>query len=220
MSVRNLSESEWLHIRSVGRARHFRDGSCLANEGTVGDTVFAIESGLVNITLSGENGAQHLIGRRKAGDLIGEMSAIDGLPRSASMVAKGPVAAVVVSTEEFRRFLIAHPEAALRVMQSMARRIRQASAMYVVRGGSLSSRIAATLTALIAEGQTSIGIVGVGAKTERGIEVMLTQQELADWVGASREATARVLAQFRADELVETRRGGIVVLNPEELAAL
>ncbi len=220
MSVRDLSESEWVDIRAVGRVRHYSDGAYLANEGSAGDTVFAIESGLVCITLVGEAGTQHLIGQRKAGDLIGEMSAIDGLPRSASMVAKGPVVALVVSTADFRLFLAAHPDAALRIMQSMARRIRQAAAMYVARGGSLSSRIASTLIALVAEGQTVVDGNDLVARTERGVELSLTQQELADWVGATREATARVLAQFRSEQLIETHRGGIVVLNPEQLATI
>jgi CRP-like cAMP-binding protein len=220
MSVRDLSESEWGDIRSAGRVRHYSDGSYLAKEGSVGGAVFAIESGLVCITLVGEGGTQHLIAYRKAGDLIGEMSAIDGLPRSASMVAKGPVVAVVVSAEDFRLFLSSHPDAALRIMQSMARRIRQAATLYVARGGSLSSRIASTLIALVAEGQTVSKANDLVTRTERGIELSLTQQELADWVGASREATARVLAQFRSEELIETHRGGIVVLSPDELAAI
>ncbi len=220
MSVRDLSESEWGDIRLVGRVRHYSDGAYLDKEGSVGGAVFAIESGLVCITLVGEGGTQQLIGHRKAGDLIGEMSALDGLPRSASMVAKGPVVAVVVSSEDFRLFLSSHPEAALRIMQSMARRIRQAATMYVSRGGSLSSRIASTLIALVADGQTVSKANDLATRTERGIELSLTQQELANWVGASREATARVLAQFRSEELIETRRGGIVVLSPDELAAL
>lgn len=203
--MQNLTANEWQTIREVARFGRFGAGSRLANEGGTDQTVFAIETGLVNILLGGEDGSQYLVGLRGAGDLVGEMAAIDGLPRSASMVAKGVVTAYTLTAEQFRSFLAEHPDASIRIMQSMSRRLRQAASMHVLRGEALSLRIASTLVALAADVDS--------------VELKLTQQELADWVGATREATGRVLAEFRDQRLVETARGRIIVLDLEGLSS-
>ncbi len=213
--VRNLTEDEWSHIRAVGRVVNFADGAYLANEGAREHTVFAIETGVVSIVLAGQGGNRYLVGSRSVGDLVGEMAAIDGLARSASIVAKGPVVARVLTSDQFRLFLSNHPEAAIRIMQSMARRIRQAAAMHTLQGGALNSRVVATLLAMAAD----LGEV-VGTQPGSAVELKMTQQELADWVGATREATARVLADLRARGLIQTARGRIVVLDPDGLGAL
>lgn len=224
-----LSDDEWAHIRSVGRLRVYSTGSYLASEGGTDQSVFAIDSGAVSIVLAGEDGTQHLVGIRGRGAVVGEMAAIDGLTRSASIVAKGRVTSYVLTAEQFRQFLKEHPDASIRVMRSMARRIRQAATMYVLRAEPLTSRVAAMLVTLVVEGLGRVdGVDGnqlassgpTGSSPSPSVELEITQQELADWVGASREATARVLGDMRSQELVETRRGRIVVLDWESLARL
>ncbi len=202
----DLSAEEWASIRSLGHLVRYPSGSYLGHEGAQDRRVFAIESGEVHIVLASEDGGRYLVGRRDAGDLVGEMAAIDCLPRSASMVAKGPVVAYRVSPGSFLVFLENHPAASLRIMQSMSRRLRQAAKMHVLRGGSLSCRVATTL-------------LGLASDSTSG-ELELTQQELAEWVGATREATGRVLSDLREAKLLETGRGRIQILDDTGLAEL
>lgn len=203
--MNGLRDEEWDSIRDVGRLVRFASGSSLGNEGEQNQSVFALQQGDVSIVLAGEDGSEYLVGMRRAGDLVGEMAAIDGLPRSASMVAKGSVVAWKLTGLQFEQFLAAHPAASIRIMQAMARRLRQAAAMHVLRGEVLHSRVAATLVSLSAD---------TGSLT-----LELTQQELANWVGATREATGRVLADFRSQHLIVTQRGGLQILDLDGLAA-
>lgn len=201
-----LAGEEWDFVKSRGRMVRFGDGDVLSLQGAEDKTVFFIESGQVKIMLAAEDGRQISAGLRRVGEMVGEMAAIDGHVRSASMVARGQVVAFALSRESFLEYLALHPEAALRVMRRMAERTRQASLMYLQRGDSLGDRVGGTLLALsIAEGSAVLDI---------------TQQELAEWVGASREATGRVVGILRSAGLISTSRGVITLLNAEELGSI
>ncbi len=201
-----LNDEQWATITDLGRFKRFPDGTWLTLQGASDRAVYAIREGNVRIVLTGSSGAELVVGIRSAGELVGEMAALDELPRSASMQAKGPVAAYLLSPEQFATFLQAHPDASYRLLTTLAKRLRDLVQMHAMRSESLSVRIAWTLMTLMDE---------VGSR-----ELHLTQQELAEWTGATREATARILTDLRKQGAVETRRGRIIVLEPALLAAV
>lgn len=193
-------------IRELGRFKRFGDGAWLTLQGASDQAVFAISEGDVRIVLTGSSGAEAVVGVRGPGELVGEMAALDQLPRSASMQAKGPVGAYVLSPELFARFLEAHPDASYHLLSTMAKRLRDLVQRHAMRSESLAARIAWTLLTMMEEAGSQ--------------ELMLTQQELADWTGATREATARILTELKKQGALETRRGRIRVLEPAQLAAV
>ncbi len=132
------------------------------------------------------------------------MAVLDGHSRSASMVAKGEVVAWIITADRFRQLLGRHPELAFELLTVLARRLRDLGDQHALRSHELSARVAWRLRALVRETGSS--------------ELRMTQKELADWVGATREGTARVLTEFRNKGLVHTGRGRIEVLDPEGLA--
>lgn len=201
-----LDDAQWATIKELGRFRRIPDGTWLTIQGSDDRTVYAIVEGSVRIVLTGSSGSEAVVGMRGPGELVGEMAALDELPRSASMQAKGPIVAYTLSSEQFARFLEAHPEASYRLLTTMAKRLRELVQMHAMRAESLTARIAWTLLSMMEE---------VGSS-----ELRLTQQELAEWTGATREATARILTDFRKDGAVETRRGRIIIREPALLATV
>lgn len=205
MHDRLLTDDEWVTIRRLGRLVRHGGGQRLSSEGEADQRVFAIQSGEVRILVNALSGAERVVGVRKAGELIGEMAALDGSLRSASMETRGPAEVYVLTGSAFHEFLKTHSEASFDLLMVLARRLRDLVEQHAVRSEELPSRVAWRLTLLAQD-------AGVTRLT-------LTQQELADWIGATREATARVLKEFRDADLVSTGRGWIELHDIRGLAA-
>lgn len=186
-------------MRRLGRLLRCGAGERLSTEGDKDQRVFVIETGEVKISLAVLSGAERVIGVRGPGELIGEMAALDGSPRSATMETRDSAKIYVLTPDAFQQFLRAHPEASFDLLMVLARRLRDLVEQHAVRSEELSSRVAWRLTQLCEDAGLT--------------RLSLTQQELADWIGATREATARVLGDFRQAGLVTTGRGWIEVEN-------
>jgi CRP-like cAMP-binding protein len=149
---------------------------------------------------------------RGPGDVIGELAAIDhSEPRSASAYAMEPVVVHVVSAGEFEAFLEKTPGAALVLLRTLTHRLRDASRTQMEFGSfDTVARVARRLDELIATH---------GEETSEGIRIALplTQEELAGWVGASRESVARALRTLRDAGVISTGRRQVLVLDPPAL---
>ena len=195
----------------MGRTRRYRRGATLIGEGTRPDLVVVLLSGRVKVTSVSGGGDEALLAVRGPGDLLGELSALDGQPSSATVNALDPVEALVVSPAGFRAFLQAHPEAALRLFELLTRRLRDADRKRLEFGAyDTVGRVASRLVELSQR---------FGQPTEQGVRIALplTQEELAGWVGSSREAVSKALRWMRGRGWVETRRKAIVVLDLDAL---
>lgn len=195
-----LGETDRQTLRARGTVRRFARGAALAHAGQVGDRVLIVQAGHVKILRVTDDGRDVLLAVRGPGDLVGEQSAIDGQPRSASIAALGPVEALALSPDDFLSFVAATPDASLYVMRLLAARLRDADAKRV---GYASQDVVGRLAARLCELSERFG-----EETADGvrIELALTQEDLAGWVGASREATSRGLSQMRDLGWVSTAR--------------
>lgn len=195
-----LGETDRQTLRSRGTMRSFARGAALAHAGQAGDRVLILSAGHVKLLRVTDDGRDVLLAVRGPGDLVGEQSAIDGLPRSASIVALGPVEALALDTEDFLTFVTATPDASLYVMRLLTARLRDADAKRV---GYAAQDVVGRLAARLCELSERFG-----ESTADGvrIDLPLTQEDLAGWVGASREATSRALAQMRDLGWVTTAR--------------
>jgi CRP/FNR family transcriptional regulator, cyclic AMP receptor protein len=206
-----LSDREVGDLAAAGRVRRYRRGATLLTEGTVSGLVVVLHSGRVKVSSVTDRGDEVLLAVRSRGDLLGEFSALDGEPCSATATALDPVEALVVGAAEFRAFLEAHPAVALQLLEMLTRRLRDADRKRVEFGAAdTTGRVSSRLVELADR---------FGQPTQQGvrISVPLTQEELAGWVGSSREAVSKALRALRARGWIETRRKAIVVID---LAAL
>jgi CRP/FNR family transcriptional regulator, cyclic AMP receptor protein len=206
-----LGAAELSDLRNRGIPRRFRKGQGLFHEGGDSDRVLILLEGRVKVsTVTGE-GKEIVLAFRGAGDLLGELSAIDGQPRSASVSAIEPVEALAVAAPDFRAFLRAHPDVALLLLQTLSRRLRDADRKRVEYGAhDTVGRVAARLVELAEH---------YGEQVPQGLRIglPLSQEELAGWTGSSREAVSKALKSLRRVGWVVTQRRQIIVLDLEAL---
>jgi CRP/FNR family cyclic AMP-dependent transcriptional regulator len=197
-------------LRREGRLIHVRSGQALFVEGDRAERVFLVQRGWVVISCVGAGGREVVLAVSGPGDVIGELSAFDGRPRSATAVAADDVEAVVASSEALTRAL-AEPGAALELIGVLAARLRDDTRKVVDFATlSTSGRIAWRLSELADR---------FGEPVAEGVSVALplSQDQLASWCGASREAAVRALRALRMLGVISTGRRSVVVHDPEQL---
>jgi CRP/FNR family cyclic AMP-dependent transcriptional regulator len=202
-----LPAEEWRALEAAGRPRRYRPRQRLFREGEPGDHVIAILRGRVKVSVQTRYGREILLAVKEPGDLVGELSAIDGRPRSATAVALEPVDALVVTAPAFVDFIEGHPRIAVRLLRALAAQIRDDDRRSVDRDtGDITCRVARRLVDLAER---------LGEHRGSGIEVTLVvgQDDLAAWVGATREATSRALGRLRAEGWLTTGRQRIVLID-------
>lgn len=194
-------------IADLGRLRTYASGDLLFVEGDHSHTVYVCIEGRVRVFLTMPSGRELLVGIKLPGDEFGELSALDGRPRSASASAIGPTVVAELRSDRFIEALTDEPHLFVAVCQNLSAQLRLANDRLVVR----NSNSATVRTARMLVELASLMMRHGGSSSS--YEVPITQSDLADWIGATRESTARALAGFRRAGLVETCRGRIVVLD-------
>jgi CRP-like cAMP-binding protein len=172
----------------------------LFHQGDAGRHVFVIREGAVKVVRAEADGGQAMLSVRTVGDVVGDMAALDRGLRSATVVALGRVQAQMVTAAQFRTF-VARPSVAAGYTLYTVDRLRQSDiqrselALLPVR-----TRLARTLLRLAA-----------------GSIVHLAQQDLARYVGASRNAVVEELSALREAGIITTRREMTVVCDTVSL---
>jgi CRP/FNR family cyclic AMP-dependent transcriptional regulator len=164
-----------------GQTRAFPKNAIIINEGDRGDSLFVILAGKVKVYVSDDDGREMILDTYSAGDYVGEMS-LDGRPRSASVMTLEPTTCAVITRDELRAAIAQNPDVAMTLISTLIDRARIATdnvknlALMDVYG-----RVARLLLSL--------------AKEDGGKLVVpekMTQQDIADRVGASRDMISRI----------------------------
>jgi CRP/FNR family cyclic AMP-dependent transcriptional regulator len=169
-------------IAASGIVRSFPRQTVLIHEGDVGDSLYILLSGRVKVYASNAAGREVVLNFHGPGEYIGEMS-LDGAPRSASVVTMEPTTCAIVNRAQLRDFIAANPDVAQHLIQTLIRRARTATEN--VKSLALSDvygRLVRLLNALAVEHGGKLIVL------ER-----LTQQDIADRVGASRDMIGKLM---------------------------
>jgi CRP/FNR family cyclic AMP-dependent transcriptional regulator len=192
-----------------GRRRVYRKGSVIFSEGDRSEWVAFLVKGSVKASCFAADGRETVMNVVGAGELLGDLSAIDGEPRSATVIAMETTEAVVVGADDFGRFLEEHPSATVTLLRTVTHRLRLSDRRRAEFGSlDVVSRLARLIIELSDLYGTGDGDIGVA----------LTQEELAGWTGASREAVVKALRQLRDRGWIETARRRIKILDRDALA--
>lgn len=182
----SLSEKHLKALAQRGSVKAYPKNTVLVNEGDRSDTLFIILSGKVKAYLADEEGKEVLLSTQGPGEYFGEMI-LDQGPRSASIMTLEPSKFSVVTTEQFKKFLIEHPEAGPELVVSLIHRVRELT------------KTVGNLALLDVYGRVARLLLDMA--TEDGGEMVigekLTQQEMANRVGCSREMISRILKDLR-----------------------
>lgn len=207
-----LSASDLADLRAAGRSRRYPAGTTMLLEGDRSANVILIEDGRVKISSFTEDGREIVLAVRAGGDLLGELSAIDGEALSATAAALEDVRATVIPADAFRDYLSAHAAASLTLLEIVSHRLRDADRKRIEFGAYDSvGRVSRRLLEL-AERFGEPGEDG-GVK----IALPLSQEEIAGWTGSSREAVSKALRVLRERDVIDTARKVITVLDMDAL---
>ncbi|MBG0819556.1 Crp/Fnr family transcriptional regulator [Planomonospora sp. ID91781] len=204
-----LTPEEAAGLRTAGRPRRWDRGATLMAEGDASDWVLVLTSGRVKISSHTSSGTEVVLAVRGPGALLGEFSAIDGLPRSATVTALEPVEGIAV--RDFPAFLREHGRVAVLLLQTVTGRVRDADRKRIEYGAfDTAGRVATRLLELAERyGEQAGGAVRVA--------LPLSQDELAGWTGSSREAVSKALRSLRDRGLIETGRRRVIIHDMEGL---
>ncbi len=197
-----------------GRRVTLRRGVTLLSEGDASERVVLLLSGRVKVSTVSEEGQETVLGYRGAGEVLGELSAIDGEPHNASVTVVEPGEALVVPAERFVEALAGDPGAALALLRSIVGRLRDADRTrgdYTAR--DVLGRVARRLDELAKE-------YGQPSEDGTAIDLPISQRELAGWVGSSREAANKALAELEQRGLVRVTRRRLTVRDVNGLRGL
>ena len=200
-----LSDRELDVIRAVASEKSYPKNAVVLTEGEMGDSLYMIQSGKVKVVIGDEEGRELILKILGPGDFFGEMSMIDKQPRSASVTTIEPATFLVLSNAAFERCVEQAPRIANMVMQILAQRVREADRKI----GTLAlmdvyGRVASTLLELAVY---TNGKLVVGEK--------LSQQDLANMVGASREMVNRILKDLSERGFISIESKSITIINRE-----
>ena len=211
----SLTDEERSALRAAGRVRRFSKGEAIFHEGDDPGGVVAVLTGTVKVSVIGVGGREVVLRFPGPGELVGELAAVGDRPRTATVTAVDDVEAIAVRATDFRRFVLEHPRVAPLVFEHVAALLAEADRQRIdFATRDVTARIAGRLIELA----ETVGEPGPGEGVR--ITLPLSQEELAAWSGASREAVARSLHLLRELGWIETRRREIKVLNMDAMRGL
>jgi CRP-like cAMP-binding protein len=201
-----LDPDERAELQALGTLRRYPRGDTLFHEGDDAGAVLVLLDGHVKAAKVSD-GREVILAFPGPGELLGELSAVDGRPRSGTVRAVDDVRALVIPGSAFRGFLERRPRVALVLLRSVVARLRDSDRQRVDYAvNDVVVRVAVRLVELCDRfGAERDGHVDTG--------LALTQDELAAWAGASREAVAKAMAILRSLGWVQTERRRVVVLD-------
>jgi CRP/FNR family transcriptional regulator, cyclic AMP receptor protein len=198
-------------LLQTGIRRRFKSGEVLASEGELTDEVLLLRSGWVKVGLVTDDGVEALLAIRARGDIVGELSAIGEVPRSATVTACSTVVAQVLPGAHFKALLQSRPDVWMMVARTLADQLRTANRRRLEFAG-YSARV--RLARILVELGRSYGIRTAQGET---IALELTQSDLAAAIGAAEVTVQKALRELRDAGLIATSRRRITILRPNEL---
>jgi len=179
-----------------GRRQRLRPGAVLFSEGDASNRVILLLAGRVKVSSLTEEGQETVLGFRGAGEVLGELSAIDGAEHNATVTVVEDGEALVVPAARFLAALEEQPGLAVTLLRLVIERLRDADHK---REEFVSLDVAGRVAHRLVE---LAGTYGEPVEDGTRIGLVLSQRELAGWVGSSREAVNKALAQLEDAGLV------------------
>jgi len=209
-----LSRRDRQALWSLAVRKSYRARQTVIRKGEQAEQIFVVVSGRLKALTHGAGGKQATLSIMGPGEVFGEVAVLDGQPRSATVTALERCELLLIDKRALYRFIESTPRVAVRLLEVLARRLRQLTER-VGRVASLEvpARLARALCRLAADHGRAIGS---GAWR---IELRLSQQELGELVGASRETVNKQLRAWIAEGLIEKQDGKLVLLDQTALRA-
>jgi CRP-like cAMP-binding protein len=198
-------------LAALIQRRDYEKGEIIFHEGDEGTALFIIRKGEVLIRLSHEDGKEVVLGLLTRSDVFGELALLDGDPRSADAVAREPTQLLMLSRADFLRFVQGRPQVAMSMLTGLSRLVRHVTQLvHDTAFLDVRARLARVLVEL-ADNQGQKGPDGISLTSK------LTQGELANLVGVTRESVNKWLRFYEKQGLLRNDKGRLTLTDPERL---
>lgn len=204
-----LDATDRTALHSASTCVEFAPGSVICHQGDQSRNVLVVSRGRVRVSRFTVTGEETVLAVRGPGEIIGELSAVDGQRRSATLIAVDSVRGIMISARSLEALCRSRPGIAWAMLRVVAARQRAMGDQQDLRTGPSLHRVGAMLLDLAHRGEDDLIAT-----------VPLSQRELAGIAGISRETLARALKVLREAGIIETRRNAVVILHEEELRTL
>jgi CRP-like cAMP-binding protein len=203
-----LDEQERRDVSAHAQSRTFAPNEPIFHVGEPGYSMMGVIVGTVRISLPTWKGKEIILADLRAGELFGEIALLDGKPRSASATALTKCELLVLERRDFLSFLERSPIACLNLMQLLCGRIRRSDErMAEIAFFDLPARLAKALLRYPAQGHSPP-------------KLSLSQRELAEMAGATRENVNRCLREWQRLGILQLKNRWTIILKPDALHAI
>jgi CRP/FNR family transcriptional regulator, cyclic AMP receptor protein len=207
----SLSEHDADALRTGVIDVHLDRGERLFSEGDAGEKLYIILTGKIKLTKAAPDGRENLLSVHGPGEMFGELSLFDPIPRTSSATAVTSARLAALAHDDLRTWLSSRPDVAMHLLQALAQRLRRIN------------EVKADLVFTDVPGRVAKALLDLsdrfGVPTPEGIQVNhdLTQEELAQLVGASRETVNKALADFTARGWIHLAAKSVLVTDADRL---
>jgi len=197
-------------IAISGNEHFFKKNTVILLEEDFGTTLFFIKSGKVKVTRSSDDGREVILNLLNKNDFFGEMSILDGLNRSATVIAVEDSVVFMLKRNDFLSFLKKYPEIAIGLVKTITKRLRSANLQ--IKSLSLNDAEGKIATVLL---QLALDI---GKFNEKGVTInnLPIQQTIASMASTSRETVSRILNNFSKKEIIELEGSELKIIDFEQ----
>jgi CRP-like cAMP-binding protein len=204
----DLPEEDLAQISEVAHPRRFAAGEAVFREGDASNTCYIVRSGRARAVREHGDGRQLALATFGAGEIFGELAMFDDERRSATVEAIEPLETLAILGNDLRRLMMQRPQLAIALAAALSRRLRATNERLASQSfQTVQSRVATVLGQLVEQ-------EGAG-RTD--VPITVTQAEVAQLAGSSRESASRFLAVLERAGVISQGRGRLTVHDPEAL---
>jgi CRP/FNR family cyclic AMP-dependent transcriptional regulator len=207
---RSLSEEARHELVSHAHRRSFDAGEQIFHVGSPGQSMMAVLTGTVRISLTTVKGKEIVLADLSDGELFGEMALLDGKERSADATALTKCELLVLERRDVIPFLRLHPDSCLQLLEMLSTRLRRLDEqMAEIAFLELPARL----------GKMLLRTAHPGGRGNQ-LRLSTSQSDLAKMIGATREAVNRCLRDWQRRGILELKSGWTIILKPDVLGDL
>lgn len=206
-----LSDEDAAALRGDVKVVRLGRGERLFTEGDDGDRLYIILTGKIKLTKAAPDGRENLLSVHGPGEMFGELSLFDPVPRTSSATSITDAELAGLAHDALRTWLSTRPEVAMHLLQALAQRLRRINE---VKADLVFTDVPGRVAKALLDLSERFGVL-----TPDGVQVNhdLTQEELAQLVGASRETVNKALADFAARGWIQLAAKSVLVTDTERL---
>ncbi|MEM9342360.1 MAG: Crp/Fnr family transcriptional regulator [Pseudomonadota bacterium] len=205
--LRDASPALRRTLEALANEIRLRPGQVLFERGDDGDALFAIVEGALEIAVHSEDGRKFAFDKMTSGDLLGEIALFDPGPRTATVTATEPTVVLKVSNGDVLAAVRSSPELGVDLIRLAGQRLR-------FMNGQIGEQAFLPISARLA--RKIIYLLDETSKAETDV-LPMSQANLAEFIGATREAVSKTLGEWKREGVIDISRGEIKVLDRETL---